>query len=217
MAIRILVTDDHEVVRKGICALLDEQPDMEVVGEAGDGRAAVRLAQELHPDLVLMDVGMPGLNGIVATQRIVSQRPSIRVLGLSMHSNKEFVCQMLRAGAQGYVLKSCALEELVNAVRAAVAGETYLSPKVAGSVVDDYIRRLESDAGPAAPVLCDKECEVLQLVAEGKLTKEIAAVLHVRVRTIEGYRHRIMDKLGVHSVAELTKYAIREGLTPLDG
>ena len=217
MTARILLADDHKIVRDGLRALLDSQPGMTVVAEADNGRATVRLARELLPDLVIMDIGMPDLNGIDATRQISNELPGVRVIALSMHSDRRFVVQMFRAGASGYLLKDCAFEELARAVRAVLKNQTYLSPAVAGPVMEDYIQYLASADEPGFSALSPREREVLQLLAEGKSTREVAALLCVSIKTVETHRQQIMSKLDVHSVAELIKYAIREGLTSLDG
>jgi len=188
---------------------------MEVVGEAENGRDAVRLAKELSPDLVIMDVTMPDLNGIDATRIITSGGNSTKVIALSMYSDKQYVQGMIQAGASGYLLKDCAFEELVNAIRAVIGGNTYLSPGIAGIVVQDYLNKLTHDRSSADTALTTREREVLQLIAEGKSTKEIANRLSVSVKTVETHRRQIMEKLGIYSIAELTKYAIREGLTSI--
>lgn len=215
MSIRILLADDHKIVREGIRALLEKQPNMEVVAEAEDGRTAVRLARDLSPDVVVMDIGMPALNGIEATRQIVSELPGVKVVALSMHSNRRFVARMLKAGASGYLLKDCAFEELIRAVRAVAAGQLYLSPEITGVVVENYVRHLqEIDLAPSD--LTPREREVLQLLAEGKSIKQIASTLHVSVKTVGTHRQHLMQKLDIHSTAELTKYAIRAGLTSLE-
>jgi len=216
MSLRIILADDHKIVRDGLRALLANQPGMEVVAEADNGRSTVRLARELSPDLVIMDIGMPDLNGIDATRQITAELPKVKVIALSMHSDRRFVVQMFRAGASGYLLKDCAFEELTRAVAAVQKGQIYLSPAVAGPVMEDYIHQLSS-GGSGFSVLSPREREVLQLIAEGKSTKEVAALLCVSVKTIETHRQQIMSKLNIQSIAELIKYAIREGLTTLDG
>jgi len=220
MSIRILLADDHGIIRQGLRSLLEEQPDIEVVGEAEDGRVAMQLVRELAPDIVIMDITMPNLNGVDATHEIVvSKFPKVKVIALSIHSDRHFVANMLKAGASGYVLKECLFDEFVQAVRTVAAGGTYLSSRITGVVIDDYVKRLsttpESQLATLA-ILTDREREVLQLLAEGKTTKQIALELHVSAKTIEANRRQIMEKLGVHSVAELTKYAVREGLTSLE-
>ena len=215
MSVRIILAEDHRITREGLVNLLQERPDMEVVGEAENGREAVKLASELSPDLVIMDVTMPDLNGIDATRIITSESNNTKVIALSMYSDKQFVQGMIQAGASGYLLKDCAFEELVSAIQAVIQGDTYLSPGIAGIVVQDYLNKLTTDRSSADTVLTNREREVLQLIAEGKSTKEIAACLGVSVKTIETHRRQIMEKLGIFSIAELTKYAIREGLTSL--
>ena len=217
MKIRIILADDHKIVRDGLRALLERQSGMEVIAEADNGRATVRMARELVPDLVIMDIGMPDLNGIDATRQIVADLPKVKVIALSMHSDRRFVVQMFRAGASGYLLKDCAFEELTRAVLAVLKNQTYLSPAVAGPVMEDYIQQLSSGEELGGTVLSPREREVLQLLAEGKTTKEVAAALCVSVKTVETHRQQIMNKLNMQSIADLTKYAIREGLTTLDG
>jgi len=217
MRVRVLVADDHNIIRQGLSALIAKEKDMEVVGEAEDGRAAVKLAGELKPHVVVMDIGMKHLNGIEATRQILAARPNVKVVALSMHSDQQFVSSMLEAGASGYLLKDCAFEELTTAVRTVIEGKTYLSPPVAGTVVADYIRKLSSSQMPDIRHLTGREREVLQLMAEGSTTKEIAYQFSVSVKTVETHRRNIMGKLNIHSVAKLTKYAIRQGLTSLDG
>lgn len=210
--IRVLIADDHQMLRKGLAGLLAES-GFEVVAEAGDGREAVRLAGQLLPDVAVLDVTMPGLNGIEAARSICRDAPSVRVLALSMHSESRFVTEMFKAGANGYVLKMCEFEELAEAVRTVAAGGSYVSRQVAGEVIRNLAGQLpdSSDAGG----LSDREREVLQLLAEGKSSKECALLLHVSVKTIDTHRRQIMQKLNLSSVAELTKYAIRSGLTNL--
>jgi DNA-binding NarL/FixJ family response regulator len=215
MSVRIILAEDHRITREGLVNLLQERSDMEVVGEAENGREAVKLASELSPDLVIMDVTMPDLNGIDATRIITSGSNNTKVIALSMYSDKQFVQGMIQAGASGYLLKDCAFEELVAAIQAVIQGDTYLSPGIAGIVVQDYLNKLTTDRSSADTVLTAREREVLQLIAEGNSTKEIAARLSVSVKTVETHRRQIMEKLGIFSIAELTKYAIREGLTSL--
>ena len=216
MSIRILLADDHKITRQGLRSLLDKEFDMEVVAEAEQGRTAVRLVRELLPDVVIMDVSMPDLNGMEATRQIVGEFSGVKVVALSMHSDTLFVSEMLKSGASGYLLKDCAFEELARAIRTVVAGRTYLSPSVSGVVVDDYLHRLSKADFSGLEVLTDREREVLQLLAEGKSTKQIALKLHISVKTVETHRRQMMNKLDIHTVAELTKYAIRKGLTSLE-
>jgi len=216
MGTRIILADDHRIVRDGLRALLEKQPGMEVIADAEDGRTAVRLAGKLKPDVVIMDIGMPDLNGIDATRQIVSQLPDVKVIGLSMHSDKRFVAQMFKAGASAYLLKDCAFEELFRAVQVVLGGQTYLSPEIAGPVMEDYVRHIAAADNTGFPVLTAREREVLQLLAEGNSTKQVAAHLNVSMKTIETHRQQIMSKLNVQNVADLVKYAIREGLTSLE-
>ena len=217
MSTRIILADDHKIIRDGLRSLLDQEADMEVIDEATNGRRAVELAAKHKPNVMVMDIGMPDLNGIEATRMIKQEHPRIHVIALSMHSDSQFIGRMLQAGASAYLLKDCAVEELVKAIRTVLAGRTFLSPDITGVVVEDYVRRLcESDAETPAAGLTPKEREVLQLLAEGNTTKEIAAALFVSVKTIETHRQHIMQKLDIHSVAGLTKYAIRQGLTELE-
>ena len=216
MPIRILLADDHTVMQSALRILLNKESDMEVVAEARNGREAVTLAIQLQPDVAIIDVSMPDLNGVDATHQLLAERPEIRVLGLSMHSNEEFVIGMLRAGAAGYLLKDCASEELRYAIRAAHRGQTYLSPPIASIVTGQYRR----DPGEAdmsnSTSLTSREREIVQLLAEGKTSKEVAAGISLSVRTVETYRRQIMNKLNVNSVAHLTKFAIRHGITSVD-
>jgi two-component system response regulator NreC len=216
MALRIIIADDHQMLRQGLRALLEGESGLEVVGEAENGHEAVRLCKRLKPDVVIMDVGMPELNGIEATRQCVTESPGVKILALSMHTDRRFASGMLQAGASGYLLKDAAFDELIQAVRAVAAGKTYLSPAITEVVVDDYVQRLAQGEGGVFTVLSAREREVLQCLAEGMSTKTIAETLHVSVKTIETHRQQIMNKLDIHSVAELTKYAVREGLTSLE-
>lgn len=215
MPVRIVIADDHRIVREGLRHLLEKRTDFKVVGEASDGESAVRLARELSPDIVIVDISMPGLNGIEATRRILAERPDIRVLALSMHSDRRFVIETLKAGASGYLLKDSAFDELARAIEVVMARGAFLSPAITEMVVRDYVAQSGCDDAAAFSVLTPREREVLQLMAEGEPTRAIAAHLAVSVKTVETYRQQIMEKLDLHSVAELTKYAVREGLTEL--
>jgi DNA-binding NarL/FixJ family response regulator len=212
---KILLVDDHGIIREGLSKLL-QQAGHEVVGEATDGRSAVKLAAELEPDLIVMDIGMAGMNGIDATREIVTRRPTTRVVALSMHSDPTYVARMLQAGARGYLLKESAFDELVDAIDECQRGGIYLSRKITGVVVGDYLDRMTDAPKPPPVSLTPKEREVLQLVAEGKSTKEIAKLLFISVKTVETHRQNIMNRIGIRSIAQLTKYAIRQGLTSLD-
>ncbi|MGO9230819.1 MAG: response regulator [Bryobacteraceae bacterium] len=206
--IRILLADDHAVVRRGFQMILAEQTDMEIVGEAGNGREVLELAGKLKPDVVVMDVAMPELNGIEATRRMAENAPHARVLALSMHKDSVYVREILRAGARGYLLKDSVAGDLVSAVRAVAAGEGYLSPAVSDAVLDDYRRHVTNPID----LLSSREREVLQMLAEGKTNKEIAGILNLSVYTVDAHRGRIMEKLNVHSINELVRFAVRNGL-----
>jgi len=206
--IRILLADDHPVVRQGFRLILTAQPDMEIVGEAGNGREAVELAQGLLPDVVVMDVAMPELNGIEATRRLARVAPRTRVLALSMHKDSVYVREILRAGARGYLLKDSVDRDLLAAVRSVAGGEGYLSPGVADAVLSDYRRHVTDPLD----LLRSREREVLQMIAEGKTNKEIAAALNLSVYTVDAHRGRIMEKLNLHSMGELVRFAMRSGL-----
>lgn len=215
MAVRVLMVDDHEIVRQGLCSLIDNETNMEVVGEAGDGRAAVKLAQELKPDVIVMDVNMPGMDGIDAARRIINDVPDVKIVALSMYPKKSFVVGMLKAGALGYILKDYAFDELVKAINIAVTGKKYLCPKAISIIVDDFIRNPYENTS-VDKIFTSREIEILKLLADGKQSKEIALLLNLSIKTIDACRRRIMQKLNVESIAELVKYAIREGLTSLD-
>jgi DNA-binding NarL/FixJ family response regulator len=216
MTIRVLLADDHKIVREGLRSILEKEPDIEVIAMGENGRAALQLAGELRPDVAVIDIAMPEMNGIEAIRRIRCETPGIRMLALSMHSARRFVVEALSAGAKGYILKDCASEELVRAIRVVAGNETYLSPKITGIIVKDYVKRLPESQSTSNSLLSNREREVLQLIAEGQSTKEIAFDLGVSVKTVETHRQQVMRKLHLHNVAELTRYAIREGITPLD-
>ena len=215
--ITILVSDDHKLFRDGLRMVLSRHSGLDVVGEAEDGESAIRLCRELSPDMVLLDISMPGVNGIEAVRAILSQNPAVRVIMLSMHSDSRFVFEALEAGALGYLLKDSAAEELVAAIRSAAEGKRYLSGDISDVVIRDYLElKRNDDRSPTPAGLSVRERQVLQFLSEGMSTKEIAARCNLSVKSIETYRQRIMDKVGVNSIAELTKYAIRHGLTPLE-
>jgi two-component system response regulator NreC len=205
---RILLADDHAVVRQGFKMLLSAQPDMEIVGEAANGREAVESAESLRPDVVVMDVAMPELNGIEATRRLAASAPHTRVIALSMHKDSVYVREILRAGARGYLLKDSGAEDLVSAIRAVAKGESYLSPAVSNAVLDDYRRHVTNPID----LLTSREREVLQMLAEGKTNKEIAGVLNLSVYTVDAHRGRIMEKLNLHSINDLVRFAVRNGI-----
>jgi DNA-binding NarL/FixJ family response regulator len=218
MSIRVLVAEDQAIIRAGLIELLEKAPEVEVVGDVGDGHKAVELSGELSPDVVIMDLMMPRLDGIEATRRILAKNHGIGVLILSMYSDEGLVSQALRAGARGYLLKSSAVEELVRAVRAVASGDSFLCPQVSNIVIRDYIKFCESKDESLHQMrsLSAREREVLQLLTEGMDTKTIAKSLGISIKTVETHRTQIMKKLGIHSVAGLTKYAIRSGITSLD-
>jgi DNA-binding NarL/FixJ family response regulator len=209
--LRIFLADDHAVVREGLKSLVNAQPDMEVVGEAGDGRTAWRQAQELQPDVVLMDVSMPELNGARATERLKQACPAVKVLALTVHENKVYLRQLLQAGASGYVLKRAASEELIHAIRTVAQGNVYLDPALAGKVVDLFMRHQSSSDAPQFSNLSDRETEVLRQIAWGHSNKEIAAQLDISVKTVETYKARLMEKLDLHSRTDIVRYALHQG------
>lgn len=209
--VRILLADDHSIVRKGLRVLLEAQPGFEVAGEAGDGREAVRLAEELKPDIVVMDIAMPQLNGIEAAGQIVKRSPSIGVILLSVHSDETYITRALTVGAKGYLLKDTADDDLVSAIRTVASGKPYFSPVIAQTLLDDYKRYLEQRGlEDSYDLLTDREKEVLQLLAEGKSNKEAAAILNVSVYTVETHRTKLMQKLNLHNTAEIVLYAVRK-------
>lgn len=216
MSIRILLADDHAIVRHGLAQAIEQEEDIEVVGQAENGLNTIELARELAPNIVIMDISMPDLNGIEATRQIQRDLPEVKVIALSMHSEKHFVTEMFKVGAMGYLLKDCDYDELARAVRTVAEGKTYLSPSVSGTVVDKMIGQEEGNPSNVFQVLTPREREVLQLMAEGNTTKQIGLLLHISPKTVEAHRLRIMNKLEIDNVAQLTKYAIQEGLTSLE-
>jgi len=215
MSLRILIADDHTIVREGLRALVEKEADLTVVAEAGSGSAAVRLARQHRPDVVVMDISMPDMNGIDATRQLRAELPGVRILALSMETDRRFVVEVLKAGATGYLLKDCAFAELATAIRAVAGDETYLAPRITELVIKDYLQRIPEHEPVSHEKLTARERDVLQLIAAGKNTKEIAFALAVSVKTVENQRQSIMKKLGLFSIAELTKYAVREGLSSL--
>lgn len=215
MSIKILLADDHNLIREGLRTLISDEPNMSVIAEAEEGRTAVQLAVKLSPDVVIMDISMPGLNGIEATRQILAKSPAPKVIALSMHTERRMILEMLNAGASGYLLKDCAFGEVIRAIETVMSNCTYLSPKIADIIVKDYIHRIPPNDLFSLTLLSPREREVLQLLAEGKKTRDIASLLHVSAKTVDTYRTQIMEKLGIYSIAELTKYAIREGLTSI--
>ena len=215
MSIKILLADDHKIVSECLRPLLNKQPDMRVVGEAENGRMAVKLAQQLNPNVVIMDIAMPDLNGIEATRQIIARCPGVKIITLSMNSDRRYVTGILSAGASGYLTKSCSFEELVSAIRTVVANKKYLSPDISGVVIAESLIQSSTDKSKVSSILTMREREVLQLLAEGKTVKQIASQLYLSIKTVHTHRKQIMDKLNIHSIAELTKYALREGLTSL--
>ncbi|MCL5280949.1 MAG: response regulator transcription factor [Planctomycetes bacterium] len=213
MGIRILLADDHTIVRDGLRQAFHEEGDMEVVGQVGDGHAAVEKARELRPDIVVMDINMPNLNGIEATRQIQREAPGVRVIALSMHAARPCIKEVFRAGAAAYLHKNCGFEELAHAVRTVAEGKTYVSPSISQIVVEELGRTEDETASTAFSLLTPREREILQRLAEGGTVKQIAQRLHVSHKTVEAHRLRIMNKLNVDTVAQLTKYAIQEGLT----
>jgi two-component system response regulator NreC len=215
--IRLLVADDHKIFRQGIKKLLEEEPDLQVVGEAADGRDTVKKATELKPDLVLMDIAMANLNGLEATKQIKKVLPEIKVIMVTMHKNEEYVLQSFQAGASGYILKEGAVEELVSAIRSIHQDKSFLSPTVSKTLVDAYLRKMETGKTETPfDLLTDREREVLQLIAEGYSNREVAKQLFISVKTVEAHRAHIMQKLNIHDIAKLVKYAIQKGLVDLN-
>ncbi|MBW4483706.1 MAG: response regulator transcription factor [Tildeniella torsiva UHER 1998/13D] len=213
--IQLVIADNHTLVRAGFRSLVEELDGIEVIGEAENGRDALHLIETLKPQIVLMDIAMPEMNGLEATARIAREFPQVKVLILSMHANEEYVYQALRSGASGYLLKDSGTEELELALRAIARGETYLCPAVSKYVVSDYVRRLSQDQNPLDQIT-PRQREILQLIAEGKSTKDIADILYISTKTVETHRTQLMDRLDIHDIAGLVRYAIRTGLVVLE-
>jgi two-component system response regulator NreC len=215
--VRLLIADDHKIFRQGIIKLLEEEPDLQVVGEAADGREVVKKATELKPDVILMDIAMANLNGLEATKQIKKVLPESKIIMLTMHKNEEYVLQSFQAGASGYILKEGAVEELVSAIRSIHADKSFLSPTVSKTLVDAYLRKMETGKTETPfDLLTDREREVLQLIAEGFTNREVAKQLYISVKTVEAHRAHIMQKLNIHDIAKLVKYAIQKGLVDLN-
>jgi two-component system response regulator NreC len=213
MSVKIIIADDHKIMRDGLRNMLEKESGLEVVAEAKNGREAIQLTEQLRPDIVIMDISMDDLNGMDATRTIVGKGWGTKIIALSMHADKRFVAGMFEAGAMAYLLKDCAYNELVQAIRQTVSGRTYLCSMISGVVIRDYIQRMRKSE---ASLLSPREKEILQLLAEGSTTKRIADQLKVSVKTVETHRQHVMEKLNIFSIAELTKYAIKEGITSLD-
>jgi DNA-binding NarL/FixJ family response regulator len=213
MSIRILIADDHNILREGLKVLLEKEPDFSVVGETGNGLDTVRLAGELQPDVIVMDISMPLMNGIEATRRILKDNKAIQVLALSMESDRRFIVEVLESGARGYVLKDAFFKELSDAIRTVASGEIYLGPRINELIIKDYLMRIPDGLPLNFTILTERERKLLQMVATGNNSKEIAGELGISVKTVESHRQNIMKKLNLFSIAELTKFAVREGLT----
>lgn len=216
MGTRVLIADDHQVLRQGLRTMLEKEPGIEVIGEADNGRSACKLAEELAPEVVIMDVAMPDMNGIEATKQILAIFPKTKIIALSMHDDRRFVLNMFKMGASAYLLKNCAFREIVKAIQTVMANRTYLSIGITDLVVEGYVASSLSAESSVYMLLSPREREVLQLIAEGKTTNQIAARLYVSSKTIETHRNQIMRKLNINSIAGLTKYALSEGLTSME-
>ena len=214
--IKVFVADDHTILRQGIKALLDNQGGIEVIGEAKDGREAIKIIEEVLPDVILMDIAMPGLNGLEATRRIKKKFPKMKVLVLTMYTNEEYIFQILNAGANGYLVKETAFQDLISAIRAVYRGEAFMSPSISKKVINNYIKRARGDKKKVHDILTTREREILQLIAEGNSNKRIAEALFISPKTAETHRTHIMDKLNIHDRAGLIKYAIRKGIVDID-
>jgi len=215
MGLKIMIVDDHAIVRQGLCLLLEKEPDMEVIAEAENGVMAIQRANEFLPDVIVMDISMPEMNGIEATRRIMVENSNIKVLALSMESDRRFVVEVLQSGAKGYILKDSAFAELAVGIRVVAHDEPYLCPKISEMIIKDYLLSIPEGNSIGQAILSTQEREIIQHIADGKNTKDIAHTLGVSTKTVDNQRHNIMKKLGLYSIATLTKYAVREGLTSI--
>jgi DNA-binding NarL/FixJ family response regulator len=215
MGLKIMIVDDHAVVREGLRLLLEKEPDMEVVAEAGNGAMAIQSANEFLPDVIVMDINMPDMSGIEATRRIMAENSNAKVLALSMESDRRFVVEVLQSGAKGYVLKDSAFADLAVGIRVVAHDEQYLCPRISEMIIKDYLLSIPEGIPIGHTILTTQEREIIHLIADGKNTKDIAHMLEVSAKTVDNQRHNIMKKLGLYSIASLTKYAVREGLTSL--
>jgi len=217
--IKVVIAEDHTIVRKGLCALLQGEPDIEVVGEAENGREAIKVVESLSPDVVVMDIAMPGLNGLETTRQLKKRFPKLKILILTMHDNEEYIFETLRAGASGYLIKRSAPTDLIAAIQSVYRNESFLSPAISKKVIEGFVQSganaLKEEADYTQ--LTTREREVLQLIAEGNANREIARLLHISIKTVESHKAHIMEKLNLRNIAELTQYAIRKGLIQLDG
>jgi len=215
MKIKVLIVDDHKIVREGICHVLEKHTEFEVVGAAENGRSALRMAQTLMPNVVIMDIAMPDMNGIEATHLILAENPDIKVIVLSMHSDLRYITEILKAGASGYVIKAGDSEDIIRSIKTVMSDKIYLSQAIHDSVIKDHIKQSEEKDGSVYSLLTKREIDLLCMLTEGNTTKQIAAALGISVKTVESHRSQIMKKLNLFSISELTKYAVREGLTTL--
>ena len=216
MSTKLLLVDDHKIMRHGIRSLLEKEASMEVLEETNNGRTAIELAKNLSPDVIIMDIAMHDLNGVEATRQITTELPEVKVIMLSMHSDRQMVADALQAGASGYLLKDCEFEELVRAIETVVSNRTYLSPEIADILVENFVRKSPLPESSTSSILTPREREILQLLAEGNSTKEIATSLCLSTKTVETHRRQMMEKLNIYNVAHLIKFAIRKGLTSLE-
>ena len=216
MSIKVLIVDDHQIMREGLRYMFEKESDIEVISEAENGRQALQMATKMNPDVIIMDINMPDMNGTEATKRILKDAPWIKIVALSMHSDRVFVAEMLKAGAYGYLLKDCSRNDILNAIRAVYKNKRYLGPEITGIVLEDYVQRINTEDNLEAALLTSKEREILQLIAEGNTSKQIASNLNIALKTVESHRVNIMNKLDIHNIADLTKFAIRHRITQVE-